>query len=113
MLLVLFNTVQAQIWARMRRWAQIFARAAYGGAQKHAENDMDIRTALLCRLYDIDLQNYRQLLSKFEQSHSRNWSKLAKKGSWGASGAPGGPNVGEASLTLRFCCSESLVLFCC
>ena len=39
MLLVLFNTVQAQIWARMRRWAQIFARAAYGGAQKHAEND--------------------------------------------------------------------------
>ena len=31
------------------------------------------------RKYDIDLQNYRQLLSKFGQSHGRNWSKLAKK----------------------------------
>ena len=50
------------------------------------------------RKYDIDLRNYRQLFSKLGQSHCRNGSKLAKKGSWGASGAPGGPNVGEESL---------------
>ena len=97
----------------MRHWAQIFARAAHGGAQKHwplrKENDividirMDFFVMSSIRNYDIELENYRQLLSKFGQSQGRNGSKIAKKGSWGASGAPGGPNVGE----------ESLVLFCC
>jgi hypothetical protein len=52
-----------------------------------AGNDIDIREWLCYVVYtkiDIDIQNYRQLLSKFGQSHGRNGSKLAKKGSWGA-----------------------------
>ena len=66
------------------------------------------------RKYDIDLQNNRQLLSKFGQSHrGRNGSKLAKKASWGASGAPSGPNVGEESyevLLFRILCVVLLLL---
>jgi hypothetical protein len=61
-----------------------------------AENDIDIRTALLCRYYEnkiLIFTNYRQLLSKFGQSHGRNWSQnLPKEGHGGhPEPRPGGP----------------------
>ena len=37
LLLLLFNTVHAQIWPKQGVWSQIFARAASGGAQSKIE----------------------------------------------------------------------------
>ena len=37
LLLMLFNTVEAQIWPKQGVWGQIFARAASGGAQRKME----------------------------------------------------------------------------
>jgi hypothetical protein len=77
-----------------------------------AENDIDIRMALLCRLYENTILIFK-IIGSFRANLGRATvemgQNLPKKGH---GGAPGGPNVGEESLVL-FCCSESLVLFCC